>query len=118
MSWLEIAIMIFIVGSIAWVVWRGGQANPESTGSLGKQFGGLSAKVTRLDLRVGHVESELAELQQTAATTKDIARIEQLINERIATVNAKMEGHHKLSEATNKAVDRIERVLIEKALGK
>lgn len=112
MSWLEVAIMAFIVLSIAYVVWRGGAANPESTGELGQKINGLSNKFSTLNTRLGHVESEMKELQASAATTKDIARIE----ERIETVRAEQAGHHMLSANTNRSVERIERLLIEKGL--
>ena len=112
MSWFEVAIVAFIVMSITYVVWRGGAANPQSTGELGAKINGLSNKFSALNTRVGHVESEMKELQSVAATTKDIARME----ERIETVRAEQAGHHMLSASTNRSVERIERLLIEKGL--
>ncbi len=114
MSLFEGAIIAFIVLSILWHVWKGGTANPEGTGSLGRKVNGLSAEVVTLSGRVRHVEAEVKELKEEAATTKDIARIE----ERIGTVRAEMHGHQALSQATNDSVRRIERLLIERGLGK
>jgi len=118
MTWLEALIIAFIVIGIGWITLRTGQANPEGTGSLGQKVSGLSSKVSSLNTRLSHVEEDVAELKSEAATTKDIERIEQLLSEKIATVEAKMDGHHQLSAATNRSVDRIERLLIEKGLGK
>lgn len=112
-SWVEWAIVAFIFVGILFAIWRGGAANPVSTGALEQKVGQLSGKVGRLDTRVGHVESEVAELKEEVATVKDIQRIE----ERIETVRAEAGGHRALSEATNRSVERIERVLIEKGLG-
>lgn len=105
-DWLEWAIITFIVLAIAYVVWKGGAANPESTGALGQKVNGLSGTVSRLDGRVKHVEQELEELKQEAATTKDIGRLE-----------AQLKGANDLAERTYKSIDRIERFLIEKGLG-
>lgn len=110
-SWLEWAIIIFIVFSIGTVVWRGGAANPEGTGQLGRKVSGLSGRVNTLSQRVGHLESEVAELKEEAATAKDIQRIEQLIDERTA-------AQRELMERTARSVDRIERMFLEKGMGK
>lgn len=99
-DYLELLIIAVIVLGIGVAIWKGGSANPESTGTLGKQVNGLSTKVTTLSTRMGHVEQELDDLKAEAATTKDIARVEAL------------------AERTFRSVDRIERMLIEKGLGK
>lgn len=110
-SWLEWAIMIFIVCSIGTVVWRNGAANPEGTGKLRKTVNDLSGNVSVLSQRVGHLEEEVAELKEETATTKDIQRVEQLIVERTA-------AQKDLIERQSRQIDRIERMLIEKGLGK
>ncbi len=97
---VELLIIAVIILGIGVAIWKGGSANPESTGTLGKQVSGLSTKVSNLSTRVGHVEQELEELKSEAATAKDIERVEAL------------------AERTFRSVDRIERMLIEKGLGK
>lgn len=118
MTWLEAAIIAFIILSIGYVVWRGGAANPEGTRSLGEKVSGLASKVVALSGRVGHVENEMKELKQEAATTKDIDRLEGMVDEKLKTVMAQMDGHRELSAATNRNVDRIVNILLEKGLGK
>ncbi|MGE0773536.1 MAG: hypothetical protein AB7L36_00635 [Sphingomonadaceae bacterium] len=112
-DWLDWAIIAFIIFGITYVVWKGGQANPEGTGTLGQKVSGLSGKVSALGTRIGHVEHEMEELKQEAATTKDIARLE----EKLSTVRAEIAGDRDLAKRTYQSVERIERFLIEKGLG-
>jgi len=104
-AWMEWAIIAFIVGTIAWIVWKGGAANPMGTGQLSRKLGKLAGEVSTLAGRLHQTERELAELKLEAATTKDIERLE-----------ARMEGQRQLSERTNRGVERIETLLLEKAV--
>jgi len=113
-NWVEMATIAFIVIGIFTAIWRGGAANPEGTRTLSKGLGQLSGRVGELDQRVGHVEEELDQLQATAATGKDIQRLE----ERIATVRAEMQGHSELAKRTHASVKRIEDHLIDKGFGR
>ncbi|GAM04824.1 MAG: hypothetical protein VYD90_13110 [Pseudomonadota bacterium] len=112
--WLQWAIIAFIVLAIGYVVFRGGAANPEGTGHLGRKVNEISKNMNTLSGRVGYLEADLDEMKREVATIKDIERIE----ERIATVRAELGGHRELSQRTNHSVDRIERMLIERGLGK
>jgi outer membrane murein-binding lipoprotein Lpp len=88
-DWIELAIIAFILAGIGVAVWKGGAANPESTGSLGKKVNTMSSKVSTLSCGLGHLESEFAELKAEAATTEDVARIEQLMAEKFNTMRAR-----------------------------
>lgn len=107
MTWLDIAVIGFIICTIGWVALRTGQVNPEGTGVLGRKVAGVSAKMSLVETELTAVKRELDDLKQSSATTKDIERLE----ERIA-------GHREVSSMTNRSVERIERMLIEKGLGK
>ena len=107
MNWFELAIIAFIALSIMWHVWKGGAANPVGTGSLGRQVAALSGRVAGLGQRVGYLEKGVEDLKEEAASTKDVQRLE-----------ATIEGHRELAERTFRSVDRIERALIEKGMGK
>lgn len=98
LSLFELAIIIFIMLGIGVALWRGGNANPESTGRLARKIGGL-------DSRLSHVEREVSELKTECATVKDIE-----------TVRAEMKGDRELADRTFKAVKRIEDMLIERSL--
>ena len=117
-DWIELAIIAFILAGIGVAVWKGGAANPEGTGSLGRKVNTISSKVSTLSVRLGHLESEFVELKAEAATTEDVARIEQLMAEKFNTMRAEIAGHRELAERTHRGVDRIERLLIEKGLGR
>lgn len=110
----ELAIILFILLGIGWVVWKGGAANPEGTGTLGRRVNGISNKVSALSTRIEHIESDIEEMKHGAATTKDIQRLEGLIE----TVRAEMAGDRKMSDRTQHSLDRIERLILEKGLGK
>lgn len=100
MSVFEWAIIAFIIVSILWHVWKTGAANPVGTGSLDKKVAGLSAEFGKMTGRVKYLEEGMAQLKEEAATTKDIERLEEL------------------GERTWRSVDRIERIILEKGLGK
>lgn len=114
MSLFEWAVVAFIVASILFHIWRGGARNPESTGALGGKLNKLSQDLAEVGTRVGQVEKKMEEIERDSASVKDIQRIE----ERIETVYAVINGHKELSAATNRSVERIEKILIEQALGK
>lgn len=109
MSLFEAAIIAFITLSILFHVWKGGAANPEGTGSLGRKVNGLVTDVSALSGRVQHVETDMKALKRDAATTKDIAQLQELIDERLRS-------QKELSEATNRNVQRIYDIMLEKGL--
>ncbi|MBV1917598.1 MAG: hypothetical protein KUG65_06010 [Sphingomonadaceae bacterium] len=104
-DWFQLAIIAFIVVGLFVAIWKGGAANPEGTGRLGRKVTHLSGTVTGLSGRVGHVETELEELKAVAATAKDIE-----------TLRAEMAGDRDLAKRTWESVRRIEEHLIEKGL--
>lgn len=100
-SWIEIAIMLFIIGAIGLVVWKGGQANPEGTGTLGKQINRLDKDVGGLGKRLGAVEKDLERLDRDAATKADIQRLERSVVE----ADGKIDELIKLVAAQTSAAD-------------
>lgn len=101
----EWAMIAFIVIGIVIAVWRSGQANPTGTGTLGRKVSHLDASVGKLGTRIGHVESELEDLQKSAATTKDIE-----------TVRAEIGGVKEILQRSERGLHRIEEMLIRKGL--
>jgi chromosome segregation ATPase len=75
-SYLEWAIIALILAGIALAIWRGGAANPVSTGGLRLRLNALDGDMKALSTKVGTVETRVAELDQRAATKGDIERIE------------------------------------------
>lgn len=117
MSIVEWAIIAFIVLSIVVHVWRGGAANPESTGALSRRVGELTNKLSQVSTRVGQVEKGLSDLKDEAATTDDIGKLKEVIDEKFNTVAATMEGQRALSETTGRNVQRIYDIMLAKGLG-
>ena len=104
-DWYEYGIIVFIVCTVSWIVWRGGQSNPSSTGELGGRVAALDRDVHALNERLAKVGSDLGRLERDMATTDDIRRIE-----------VQMAGDRKLAERTYKSIDRIEQFLVGKGL--
>lgn len=82
----ELAIIAFIILGIAVAIWKGGAANPESTGSLGKKITTLDQDVKRIDGDLKHVRDEFDRLNSQAATKADIKRLERKVDEHCGAV--------------------------------
>ncbi len=75
-SWLEAALITLILAGMAFAVFRGGAANPVSTGGLNRRLDTLDHDMSHLKTNVGRFETRIAEFEQRAATKGDIDRIE------------------------------------------
>ncbi|KTE24446.1 MULTISPECIES: hypothetical protein [unclassified Sphingopyxis] len=99
---LQLAIILFIILGIGVAVWRGGQANPEGTGRLGRRLGkveqALSGKATTED--VGEVQNEIASL-----------------NNKIARLEAEQAADRRVNQLTYEAVRRLEDYFLKKGTG-
>lgn len=122
------AIVIFIVLSVLYHVWKGGRANPEGTGSLGRKVNGLSSQVSALSGRtaqqvsalsdrVGQVEVDVKDMKRDGATTADVSHLEKLLDSRLDTIRTEMAGHKEMSEGTSRNVQRIYDLMLNKGLG-
>ncbi|MDR6708154.1 archaellum component FlaC [Novosphingobium sp. 1748] len=117
----ELAIILFILLGIGWVVWKGGAANPEGTGTLGRRVNGISNKVSALSTRIEHIESDIEEIKHDAVTGRDVERIEGLLATARAEMGAlrvEIAGDRKMAERTQHSLDRIERLILERGFGK
>jgi len=72
MTWSELAISLLILIGFGVLMRRMGQANPESTGKLGRRVGSLERTVSG---RFGEVEKEIA------AMDGRVKQIEQIVSE-------------------------------------
>lgn len=134
-SWLELSIIVFIMGGIAWTVFRGGQANPEGTGALARKLSKLSTEIGGVKTDVAAVKSELTrvdqrvtEIDRRGATTDDIRRIEgkleehgrclaQLDNE-LAQTREQMAAQHSDVEHIKRQVDRLYDFIVQRGIEK
>ena len=99
MSYFELAIIAFILIGICFLLFRGGQENPESTGRLARRMGkveqALVGKATTDD--VNDLSAELAELS---------GKLSRLEAEQIAD--------RRINQLTYEAVRRLEDFFLEK----
>lgn len=82
-SWLEAAIIAVILLGIVVAIYKGGAANPVSTGGLGSRLNtmdgdlrALTTKVDTVEISVGAVETRVSELNKLSATKGDVERLE------------------------------------------
>ena len=134
MSYFELSIIAFILLGIGVAVWRGGQANPESTGKIARRQAQLDADMKSVKAKVDAIETRVTEIDRRAATIADIERIEGVladakegrdrieraaddITKSLADVREKVAADHMLITSTAKAVDRIEGYFLQKGTG-
>lgn len=102
-DWFELAIIAVIIIGIGYTIWKGGAANPESTGSLGRRLAKIDAEVralkageTRLatkdDLKLVHIRLSEQERGQEetrralSALDRDITELRESASARHATL--------------------------------
>ncbi len=111
-SWVEIFIMAIIVAGFAVVIWRGGQANPEGTGRLGRRLNKVESKMAEVETEMEHVRDRLAQFEMTLekvsakmVTKSDLDNIEKLMARDAQT-----------STKTWAAIQRLEGFFLEDAI--
>jgi len=120
-DWLELAIIAFIVIGIGWVVFRGGQANPESTGELGQQLANLSSEQRGMNARLGELEKDVDRLDKDAASKADIKRVEKGLAEltqQVADLGKNAAAREATLDHVKEQVDRMYRVIVERGMSK
>lgn len=80
-NWLEAAIIFVIMAGIGVAIFKGGAANPVSTGGLRNKLTALDSDLRDVKAKVGNVATRVAELEQRAATKGDIERVEKRLEE-------------------------------------
>lgn len=123
-NWIEIAIIIFIISVLVYLVWRGGQANPESTGAVGKRLNRIDGDVKSVKNKVDHIDGRMDDVVKNSACVADIRRLEEKIaalpsdadvktlGGEIKGIRREMDLMSKASDKTGEAVVRIEQHLL------
>lgn len=75
-SWLEAAIIAVILLGIGVAIFKGGAANPVSTGGLDYKLSLLDGDVKSIKDKVAGVEERVTEIDRRGATNADIKRLE------------------------------------------
>lgn len=123
---LEIIIIAFIVGTIAWILWKGGGANSVGTSGLDRRVTEIGGKLTGLNTKVGEIEERVDAIEGGAASKEDIGRLEKLIDGQSKKANSRERALGDLSqmvakqsaqvEHTSKQVDRLYDVIVSKGM--
>lgn len=75
-EWFQIGVIGFIVLTIGWHALRTARANPENTGTLGKEVAKIGNRVATIDTRLGDIEDDVKRLDSEAASKADIRKLE------------------------------------------
>ncbi|MEA3264178.1 MAG: hypothetical protein U9R07_11925 [Pseudomonadota bacterium] len=119
-DWLELAIIAFIILGIAWVVFRGGQANPEGTGHLGQQIAGIDGRLGTFGARLDDLEKDFERLDKEAASKADIKRLEKAVADlqhEVAEQGRSAAARESTLDHVAKQVDRLYEVIVTKGMG-
>lgn len=118
-NWLELAIIAVIIMGIIVAIWKGGSANPEGTGSLGKKLTRLDAHVGDIDQWVERVNAELARLDSHAASKADIKRLErsvEAVKVEVAELAQKAASREATLDHVKHQVDRLYDYIVNKGM--
>lgn len=116
-NWFELAIIAFIGVGIAVAIFRGGAANPESTGSLSRKLNKLQSDVSSLrgvKQDVANLKDRVAEIERRGATVEDIRGLEAQIKE-LATSDA---GQTATLDHVRNQVDRLYDFIVKRGMEK
>ncbi len=120
-SWLELAIIGFIIAGIAVAIFKGGAANPETTGSLGRQVRDVKTKVGILTGKVDEIERQVVGLESSSAKSFDLQRMECDVAElkrEVGNLRESVAAQHADIEHTRRQVDRLYDFIVERGMSK
>lgn len=128
-SWFEILIIVFIIIGISVVVyfsWKGGAANPVSTGDLDDRLHSFDTELSGMRSQVDQIEGRVETIEGHYAKASDIERLEKQLRaqgrkmdkmaEDIATIREEAAERGALAKATTKQLDLIYRTIVEKGM--
>ena len=73
---LELAIIAVILMGIGFVIWRGGAANPVSTGTVQHKVNNFGHEMKALGAKLSGFGDQISQLQANSASAEDVRRIE------------------------------------------
>ncbi|WP_086733788.1 hypothetical protein [Erythrobacter colymbi] len=126
---IEILIILFILGSISvviWLGWKGGAANPVSTGNLDERLQSFDTELSGMRSQVDQIEDRVEKIEGHYAKATDIERLEKQLRahgrkmdkmaEDIATIREEAAERGALAKATTKQLDLIYKTIVEKGM--
>lgn len=118
-NWMEGALIIFILAGIGFVMWKGGAANPESTGSLGRKITAFNKNFTKLQTQMNKVEQDVERLQNDSASASDIERLEgavESLETKVADIGESASARNATLEHVKQQVDRLYDVIVTRGM--
>lgn len=126
---IEILIIIFIIVGISiviWLGWKGGAANPVSTGSLDERLHSFDTELSGMRSQVDQIEDRVEKIEGHYAKATDIERLEKQLRahgrkmdkmaEDIATIREEAAERGALAKASTKQLDLIYKTIVEKGM--
>lgn len=127
-NWLELVIIVVILLGIAAAIFRGGAANPESTGSLRRKFDRVQAELVGIKRDVDVISSRVAEVDRRAATIDDIRGLEKKLEDQghsisqlsatVAEVREASAARHATLDHVRDQVDRLYDFIVKRGMEK
>lgn len=128
-NWIEILIIVFIIIGISVVVyfsWKGGAANPVSTGTLDDHLNSFDTELSAMRHQVDEIESRVEKMEGLYAKASDIERLEKRlrahdrkidkVGEDISVIREESAERGAVAKATAKQLDMIYEVIVEKGM--
>jgi septal ring factor EnvC (AmiA/AmiB activator) len=126
---IEIVIILFILGGISvviWLGWKGGAANPVTTGNLDERLHSFDTELSGMRSQVDQIEDRVEKIEGHYAKATDIERLEKQLRaqgrkmdkmaEDIATIREEAAERGALAKASTKQLDLIYKTIVEKGM--
>lgn len=126
---IEILIILFIlggIGTVIWLGWKGGAANPVSTGNLDDRLNSFDAELSGMRSQVDQIEGRVETIEGHYAKASDIERLEKRLRthdrkmdkviEDISAIREEAAERGALAKATAKQLDLIYKTIVEKGM--
>ncbi|QDH35836.1 hypothetical protein [Porphyrobacter sp. YT40] len=126
---LEILIIIFILAGISvviWLGWKGGAANPVTTGNLDQRLQSFDVELSGVRSQVDQIEERVETIEGHYAKASDIERLEKQLRtharkmdkviEDISAIREEAAERGALAKSTARQLDLIYEVIVEKGM--
>ena len=126
MSYIEVAIIAFIILAMVFLIWRGGQKNPVPTGTLNSRLDQQDAQLKAVGVKVSEIEERIEDIEGQAAKVDDIKRLENRLKlhdrkmdevaRSITAIREDIAEGRAKRDATARQLDMIYEVIVKKGM--
>lgn len=128
-NWIEILIIVFIIIGISVVIyfsWKGGAANPVSTGTLDDRLNSFDTELSGMRSQVDQIEDRVEKIEGHYAKASDIERLEKQLRAQarkmdkviddISAIREEAAERGAMAKAAAKQLNMIVEVIVEKGM--